>query len=367
MAQGLRRGATRMGALLSIAVVVVTLLGGYDCAGATTPGASSADAVSEVEATQDLLRLIPADHRRWCARVDPATFADGRFGSPSAIVNCSDPAEGVTSVAYAQYADPSEAEARYDSALPAGLPESDASGTDCPSQGTWHFAETPDTTAGRDACSTGTVEGHQIATMAWTDDTHGIFALAFNDQADGATLKKWWNDYAGPLAQPEDDDELADPSPAARKRIGTRLADATPKVVKFCDLEGVNVSQFKDHDQPEWIWLPWLHASVSCRAENKGRVDYDQLNKDDVADYAAEIRSYLTDNGYSGTPHPAVCKTAKPLLRRGKKVGEVGCFYYHKTLWAVWYDKDQGTVADATFPHMSAPQLLDYLKAHKLT
>jgi hypothetical protein len=359
-----RYRARRAGAISVI--VAVTVAGSAALGAEMVPAAAERSAAAGVEAAQELLAFIPSDHRRWCSRVDPETFADGNFGDPGALVVCSDPAVGVASVAYARYDDPAEALARYQSAIPAGLPESDGSSTDCPSQGTWHFPEAPDETVGSDACSIGTQNGRDIATMAWTYDAEGILGLAFNDRADGAALKQWWNDFAGPLQQPEVDDEFASVSRAVRREVGTRLAESSPAVVKTCELRGVDVGEY-GVDEPEWSWLPWLHGSATCRTAGKGRVDYFQLNGDDVADFAADYRTYLTDDEYPSTPHPATCETAKPLVRRGGEVGKIVCWYYQKTLWALWYDEERGTVGTASIPRLTARQLLTYLERNKLT
>ena len=52
---------------------------------------------------------------------------------------------------------------------------------------------------------------------------------------------------------------------------------------------------------------------------------------------------------------------------KGDKVGEVGCWYYHQTLWAAWYDNQTGVVGAASIPGKTAGALLDYLDRTKLT
>ncbi len=365
--RGRRRGVWRRG----LAAVVVAGATGITLAitllGLPSAAHAASKDVEAVERTQELLGYIPSDHRHYCARVDPETFADGNFGSPAAIVYCDDPAEGVNNVVYVQYDDPAEAPARYAMAVPVGLPENDGSSSSCPGQGTWHFADAEDQTAGSDACSIGPgPDGSQIATMAWTSDAQNILALALNYDGDGAKLKQWWNDSAGPLSEPETDDELADLSRATRKAVSTRLADRTPPVVKTCDIEGADISDYNP-DQPEWAWLPWLDGHVICTTPGKGRVDLYQLAPDNAADFAGDARAYLTDDDYPGTKHPAVCDEAHALVRHGDEVGNVACWYYHDTLWAVWYDSETGVVGEAAIPGKSPSELLAYLKRTKLT
>jgi hypothetical protein len=363
-----RRDASRARRALALVTVALATAGIGVVADSPEAHAASED-VEAVQRTQDLLGYVPSDHRRYCSRIDPETFADGNFGSPIAIVYCDDPAEGVDSVVYAQYEDPNEARARYDQALPDGLPESDGTSTNqCPSQGEWHFADAEDETAGSDACSISEgPDGDPIATMAWTSDENGILALAVNSDGDGPTLKQWWNDNAGPLAEPEVDDELADLTPARRKAVSTRLANRTPDIVKSCEIEGADVSEYTP-GQPEWEWLPWLDAHVICKTTTpkRGRVDLFQLAPDNAGDFANAFRDHLTDDEY-GSKHPAVCEEAHPIVRNGEEVGEVGCWYFHQTLWAGWYNHDTGVVGAAAIPGVSPSELLSYLKRNKLT
>jgi hypothetical protein len=199
--------------------------------------------------------------------------------------------------------------------------------------------------------------------VVWTSDASNVLGYAYNDKGDGAVLKQWWNDDAGPLAEPESDDDQADLTASGRKAAAAALIEQLPKVVTKC--EPRKAATYTD-DEPQWAWLPWLSADLDCTGPDKGALSFAQLSPDNVADFWTAFHDELTDEEY-GPKHPAVCKEPTPITRHGKQVGEVACWYYHQALWAAWYDETTGIFGAALVPKATPQQLLDYVDEHHLT
>ena len=346
----------------AVAMAVATLgLAGSPVGAAQSSGA---DDVAAIEQVQQLLQYVPSDHRASCARQEPSTFADGIFDAAAAIVKCEKPDDAVDSMIYVKYDTAAQLATEYAAIVPAGLPASDGTATACPVESTWRYGEEAD--AGRDACFVATNDdGESVAKMVWTADAPAILGYAFNVRGDGAGIKQWWNDNAGPLGAAEADSGLADLTPAGRKAAGRALSAQAPKAATKCKLRDADPTVYSN-DEAEWAWLPWLSAEVTCKAPGKGTVYYAQVTPDNAEDFWNAFHDTLTDEEY-GPKHPAVCKEAQPLVRAGDEVGAVACWYYHQTLWAAWYDRTTGVVGAATVPKVSPQGLLDYLDRNQLT
>ena len=326
---------------------------------------SKADKIAAVEQAQELLQYVPSDHRASCARQEPSTFADGIFSDAVAIVKCEQPADAVDSMIYVKYGSADQMATEYADIVPDGLPASDGTATVCPVESTWRYGDGAD--AGRDACFVSTNEdGENVAKMVWTADAPVILGYAFNVRGDGAGIKQWWNDSAGPLEKAEADPGLADLTPAGRKAAGKALIQQAPKAATKCKLRDADPTEYVD-DDAEWAWLPWLSAEVICQTNpGKGSVYYAQVTADNAEAFWNAFHESLTDEEY-GPKHPAVCKEPQPLVRAGDEVGAVACWYYHQTLWAAWYDRTTGIVGAASIGNMTPKGLLDYLDRNQLT
>ncbi len=356
--QGISRAWQRGAAVvLAVSGAVAGVGAGVGAATAGTAHAAQTNGLSGAAETQTLLGYVPSDHRGLCSRQDPAEFADGSFESATAIVKCEHPADGVDGLVYALYADAGQLAAAYQSKIPQGLPVTDGTSTSCPAEATWHYVDAT-TDAGRDACFVvNDSDGNPVAKVVWTSDASNILGYAFNDEGDGAAVKQWWNDQAGPLAAPEADDGLADLTPAGRTAAAKALIRDLPEAMTKCKAR--NAKTYAT-DEPEWAWLPWLGADVLCKVPDKGVVYLAQLAPGTAHDYWNAFRDNLTDEDY-GPKHPAVCKEATPLTRRGEQIGEVACWYYHQALWAAWYDETTGIVGGASVSK-TPQQLLDYVQ-----
>ncbi len=355
-------GAWRRGVAIALTAFGATAAGGLGAATAGTAHAASSNALSGATEAQTLLGYVPSDHRSLCSREDPADFAGGSFESATAIVKCENPADGVDGLVYALYADAGQLADAYQSKIPQGLPAADGTSTSCPAEATWHYVDAT-TDAGRDACFVvNDSDGNPVAKVVWTADASDILGYAFNDEGDGAAVKQWWNDDAGPLAEPEADDGLADLTAAGRTEAAKALIRRVPKAATKC--EPRNAKGYTSHE-PEWAWLPWLGAVVNCTSPDKGLAYFAQVTPDTARNYWTAFHDELTDEEY-GPKHPAVCKEPKPITDHGKQVGELACWYYHQALWAAWYDETTGIVGAAQVPNASPQQLLDYVDEHHL-
>ncbi|MFI5041851.1 MAG: hypothetical protein ACHQNA_08380, partial [Acidimicrobiales bacterium] len=187
--------------------------------------------------------------------------------------------------------------------------------------------------------------------------------LAASFSHDGTALKDWWNASAGPLEQP-DTVQFASILAPDRKAAGRALVKQTSKAVTKCKLRD-GLWTFYTPDDPEWAWLPWLAAEELCNVPG-GVVYYAQVTPDAAHGFWTAFREHLTDTGYLGTKHPAVCKEPRDLLNaKNKAIGQVQCWYFHTTLWASWYNSKTGVVGAASVD--TTPQkIFDYLNKYKI-
>ncbi|MFN8028605.1 MAG: hypothetical protein U0W40_20295 [Acidimicrobiia bacterium] len=357
-------GRTRALFVVGVAALVTTTgLVGLAATG-TSAGAAQADASPELTAAAELASYLPLDQRGECARVDPTTFAEGRYANASAVASCLDVAADVDRLLYVRFASLADLQQAYSEQLPAGISTGE-SGTPCPVETTWSYDGEG---GGNDACFTDTItpdggDATTVAKMVWTAEDQLILGFAVNDAADADALKKWWSDSSGPLQEP-DTEGLAPLTAAAWAKDGKRLIGTLPAAVSKCKTLDAPFADesLRDREDPSYAYAPYLATEVDCSAP-KGSVRYSQLTPETAARFAGFLRLYVYDSEYPGLKKPAVCRQTTDLKVGKKTVGEILCWYNQDTLWVAWYNDRTGVVGGYTTSR-SPVDALKYARAN---
>jgi hypothetical protein len=176
----------------------------------------------------------------------------------------------------------------------------------------------------------------------WTADTQKIIGLAISLSKDSSGLHTWWKASSGPL-QHRDKVVFASTDPATRAKVGKKLLKQTGNATG-CKLTDRNVSKYQVSSD-SWRYLPWLGASLSCKApDQQGPMEYFQVAPIAAKSWAGQVQASTTDQ-QTPTKHSAYCDQPTDLLtKKNQVVGQLQCFYVKGLLWMVWWH-DKGAAA----------------------
>jgi hypothetical protein len=323
----------RLGLLLAVILAVLTV-GAPAVAGASAPGRrvtrrrAAADDPS-LTAAERLLTYVPADARSDCIRDDAQdTFGD-RFASAVGAVTCPSPAKGVDSVSYILEPDTAIMGTDYLNFVGLNPPDQPATTDGCDYSHTWNYH------AGGADGSVGCASAPGSNLFIWTANRQKIIGVALSNTSDSKALHTWWNKHSGPLEHAAKV-SFASTVPATRAKVAKALIKQTGNATgcKQLDRTGTEFSKGSDG----WRYLPWLRASLSCKApHNQGPMQYFQTVPSVAKRFADQLKASNL-NGQKPGKHAKYCDTPRNLLtKKNKVVGGLQCFYVNGLLWMRWW------------------------------
>ena len=129
---------------------------------------------------------------------------------------------------------------------------------------------------------------------------------------------------------------FASPDPATQAKVAKALLKETGKATgcKQLDRSGSAFSKGSDG----WRYLPWLRASLSCRApHNEGPMQYFQTVPSVAKSFADQLMASNV-NGAKPGKHRSTATSPRDLLTKSNKVvGGLQCFYVNGLLWMRWW------------------------------
>lgn len=334
---------------IAIAVAVSTTVGALAFA---APAGAQSSGNPDLAAARELVGSIPESQRDHCQMSDPATEGSvlaAEAASIRAMARCY--TVGKLSTLWYILMDTPDSTNRlyraYAGTFDPTAPYRDAD-AQCPGETTWGFGATKDD--GMLACYYGTADldgtpHAESALLVWSYPAGKIIGLAETaaGDADASALKKWWNDDAGPLAQPTGVKGLVDWRARNRGAEQTLLSHVPKATRGSCVVQGLNTggSFFGAR--------LWTTAVVNCTSD-KVKVAYGSMNPAVVENFVDEFTpAQQTD------PCPASGTWSEGKGKKRHTVGNYACFIQantdgSQTAWMIWSQRKLGIAVTASLP-----------------